>query len=133
MPPKRATYTVKFKLRVVNFAEESNNIFHCSNYYFIFVLTPFDFLHPAIVIRKRDNLTTRAVAIVNAHYVEPRGGGCLYATCHKCHLPFIDSTVLLKQKRSKVMIAKPAKILIISFNNNTPLVESNPGKHPVKV
>ena len=31
------------------------------------------------------------------------------------------------------MIAKPAKILIISFNNNTPLVEPNPGKHPVKV
>ena len=31
------------------------------------------------------------------------------------------------------MIAKPAKTLIISFNNNTPLVESNPGKHPVKV
>ena len=30
------------------------------------------------------------------------------------------------------MIAKPAKILIISFNNNTPLVESKPGKHPVK-
>ena len=30
------------------------------------------------------------------------------------------------------MIAKPAKILI-SYNNNTPLVESNPGKHPVKV
>ena len=26
------------------------------------------------------------------------------------------------------MIAKPAKTLIISFNNNTPLVESNPGK-----
>ena len=31
------------------------------------------------------------------------------------------------------MIAKPAKILIISFNNNTPLMESNPGKHLVKV
>ena len=29
------------------------------------------------------------------------------------------------------MIAKPAKTLIVSFNNNnTPLVESNPGKHP---
>ena len=39
---------------------------------------------------------------------------------HKCHLPFTDSMVLLKQKRSKVIIAKPAKILIISFNNNTP-------------
>ena len=52
---------------------------------------------------------------------------------HKCHLPFTDSIVLLKQKRSKVMIAKPAKTLIISSNNNTPLVESNPGKHPVKV
>ena len=52
---------------------------------------------------------------------------------HKCHLPFTDSIVLLKQKRSKVMIAKPAKTLIISFNNNTPLMESNPGKHPVKV
>ena len=44
-----------------------------------------------------------------------------------------DSIVLLKQKRRKVIIAKPAKTLIISFNNNTPLVESNPGKHPVKV
>ena len=52
---------------------------------------------------------------------------------HKCHLPFTDSTVMLKQERSKVMIAKPAKTLIISFNNNTPLLESNPGKHPVKV
>ena len=52
---------------------------------------------------------------------------------HKCHLPFTDSIVLLKQKRSKFMIAKPAKTLIISFNNNAPLVESNPGKHPVKV
>ena len=31
------------------------------------------------------------------------------------------------------MIAKPAKILNISFDNNIPLVESNPGKHPVKV
>ena len=31
------------------------------------------------------------------------------------------------------MVAKPAKTLIISFNNNTPLVESNPGKHPVEV
>ena len=31
------------------------------------------------------------------------------------------------------MIAKPAKTLIISINNNTPLVESNPVKHPVKV
>ena len=28
---------------------------------------------------------------------------------HKCHLPFTDSIVLLKQKRSKVIIAKPAK------------------------
>ena len=28
---------------------------------------------------------------------------------HKYHLPFTDSIVLLKQKRSKVMIAKPAK------------------------
>ena len=27
------------------------------------------------------------------------------------------------------MRAKPAKIPIISFNNNTPLVGSNPGKH----
>ena len=51
---------------------------------------------------------------------------------HKCHLPFTDSIVLLKQKRSKVVIAKPAKTLIISFNNNTPLLESNPVKHPVK-
>ena len=51
----------------------------------------------------------------------------------KCHLPFTDSIVLLKQKRSNVMIAKPAKTLITSFNNNTPLVEFNPGKHPVKV
>ena len=31
------------------------------------------------------------------------------------------------------MIANPAKTPIISFNNNTPLVESNPGKHPVKL
>ena len=32
------------------------------------------------------------------------------------------------------MIAKPAKTPIISFKNNyKPLVESNPGKHPVKV
>ena len=31
------------------------------------------------------------------------------------------------------MITKPAKTPIISFNNNTPLMESNPGKHPVKV
>ena len=31
------------------------------------------------------------------------------------------------------MIAKPAKTLIISFNNNIPLVESHQGKHPVKV
>ena len=31
------------------------------------------------------------------------------------------------------MIAKLAYTLIISFNNNTPRVESNPGKHPVKV
>ena len=30
------------------------------------------------------------------------------------------------------MIAKPAKTLIISFNNNTTLVESNRGKPPVK-
>ena len=28
---------------------------------------------------------------------------------HKCHLPFTDSIVLLKQERSKVMIAKPEK------------------------
>ena len=47
--------------------------------------------------------------------------------------PFTDSIVLLKQKKEQNMIAKPAKILIISFNNDTPLVESNPGKHPVKV
>ena len=59
--------------------------------------------------------------------------GAKGTSSHKCHLPFTDSIVLLKQKRSKVMIAKPAKILIISFDNNTPLVESNPGKHPVKV
>ena len=51
---------------------------------------------------------------------------------HKCHLPFTDSIVLLKQKRSKVMIAKPAKTLIISFNNNTPLVESKPWKGVVR-
>ena len=31
------------------------------------------------------------------------------------------------------MITKAAKTPIISFNNNTPLVESNPGKHPMKV
>ena len=31
------------------------------------------------------------------------------------------------------MIAKPAETPNISFNNNTPLVESNPGKHPEKV
>ena len=32
------------------------------------------------------------------------------------------------------MIENPTKTPIISLNNNnTPLVESNPGKHPVKV
>ena len=46
---------------------------------------------------------------------------------HKCHLPFTDSIVLLKQKRIKVMIAKPAKILFNSFNNNTPLVNLTQG------
>ena len=30
------------------------------------------------------------------------------------------------------MIAKPAETPIISFSNNTPLVEFNQGKHPVK-
>ena len=31
------------------------------------------------------------------------------------------------------MIAKPAETPIIPFSNNTPLVETNPGKHPGKV
>ena len=51
----------------------------------------------------------------------------------KERLPFTDSTVLLNKKQQSYMIAKQAETLIISFNNNAPMVESNPGKHPVKV